>query len=138
MTKKVKWLYILALFVLFSCTSNTKKAKTNNNHTIEKVTTTTKDSLSLEKLMLLTKEEAIDTYGIPSTIERFILHDGHGEFRNNITNKYNLKERLSESITIDEATWEKDQETWITVWYEVQEAKSIPKEAYVWEKGSEF
>ncbi len=96
------------------------------------------NNLSIQKLMLLTKLEAIKKYGTPASIEQFILDDAQGEFRNGISDKYTQKERQSESILIDEVTWEKDKNTWITVWYEVKQGKSVPKDVYVWEKGTEF
>lgn len=96
------------------------------------------NNLSIQKLMLLTKLEAIKKYGIPASIEQFILDDAQGEFRNGISGKYTEKERQSESILIDEVTWEKDKNTWITVWYEVKQEKSVPKDVYLWKKGTEF
>lgn len=88
--------------------------------------------------MLLTREEAVAKYGKASLVERFTLRGAYGEFRNNITNQYIHRERVSKTSMIDEVTWEKDKETWITVWYEVQESKSIPKTVYAWKKGTEF
>ncbi|WP_152538231.1 hypothetical protein [Aquimarina megaterium] len=133
----MKHIYYMILVIVSSCAQNGKEAKTNSNQTIEKIENS-KDSISIQELKLLTKVEAIHKYGIPSSIEQFTLHDAHGEFRNTITNKYSQKERQNESIVIDELTWEKDQETWITVWYEVQQKKSVPKEIYIWNKGDEF
>ena len=97
-----------------------------------------KNNLSVQKLMLLTKLEAIKKYGIPAVIEQFILDDAPYEFRIGLFNKYTQKEKQSESILIDEVTWEKDKNTWITVWYEVKKEKSIPKDVYLWEKGTDF
>jgi len=97
-----------------------------------------KNNLSIQELMLLTKLKAIKKYGIPSSKEQFILNDGLLEFRNGISGKYTQKERQSESILIDEVTWEKDKNTWITVWYEVKQEKSVPKDVFLWEKGTEF
>ncbi|MCF6351925.1 MAG: hypothetical protein L3J06_02840, partial [Cyclobacteriaceae bacterium] len=96
------------------------------------------NNLSVQKLMILTKLEAIKKYGPPSSQEQFILDNAHGEFRNGILDKYTEKERQNESILIDEVTWEKDKNTWITVWYEVKQEKSVPKDVYLWEKGTEF
>ncbi|MCF6360042.1 MAG: hypothetical protein L3J29_04690, partial [Cyclobacteriaceae bacterium] len=96
------------------------------------------NNLSIQKLMLLTKLEAIKKYGTPVSIEQFIIDDAQGEFRNGISGKYTQKERQSQSILIDELTWEKDKNTWITVWYEVKQGKSVPKDVYLWEKGTEF
>ena len=96
------------------------------------------DNFSIQELMLLTKSEAIKKYGIPAIAEQFILDDAQGEFRNGISDKYTQKERQNGSILIDEVTWEKDKDTWITVWYEVKQEKSIPKDVYLWKKGTEF
>ncbi|MEE9361222.1 MAG: hypothetical protein V3U92_01340 [Cellulophaga sp.] len=97
-----------------------------------------RDSLSIQELMLLTKDKAIKKYGTPSSIKQFILDDAQGEFRNSISDKYTPKERQNKSILIDEVTWEKDKNTWITVWYEIIQEKSVPKDAYLWRKGTEF
>ncbi|MFD2562902.1 PA3715 family protein [Aquimarina rubra] len=96
------------------------------------------NDISPQELKLLAKDKAIEKYGTPSSIKQFILDDAQGEFRNGISYKYTEKERQSESILIDEVTWEKDKNTWITVWYEAQKEKSVPKEVYEWKKGSEF
>ncbi len=96
------------------------------------------DNLSIQELMLLTKLEAIKKYGIPAIAVQFILDDAQGEFRNGISDKYTQKERQNGSILIDEVTWEKDKDTWITVWYGVKQEKSIPKDVYLWKKGTEF
>ncbi|MEW7280366.1 hypothetical protein ABW636_17380 [Aquimarina sp. 2201CG1-2-11] len=133
----MKYLYFILLIIVNACAPSTKEAKTNDTYTIEKVTNL-RDNVSIKDLMLLTKEEAINKCGTPYYIERFILDDLQGEFRTGITFKYSLKERISESILIDEVTWEKGQETLVTVWYEVQETKAIPKEVCIWEKGDEF
>ncbi len=134
---KMKHIYYILLVIVSSCAQNAKEAKTNGNQIIEKVENS-KDSISIQELKLLTKVEAIHKYGTPSSIEQFILHEAYGEFRNTIINTYSQEERQSESIVIDELTWEKDKETWITVWYEVQQKKSVPKETYIWDKGTEF
>lgn len=135
--QKMKYVFCIVIVIITSCTQNTKEAKTNDEYTIEKVTHL-RDDVPIKQLMLLTKEEAIHKCGTPYSIDRFILDDLQGEFRTGITFKYTLKERISESILIDEVTWEKGEETLVTVWYEVQGAKSIPKDVYVWEKGDEF
>jgi len=97
-----------------------------------------KDDLSIQKLMLLTKSKAIEKYGTPSSLEQFILNDAQGEFRNSISDKYTEKERQNESISIEELTWEKSEDTWITIWYEVTDQIARPKTGYVWKKGMEF
>ncbi|MCF6297457.1 MAG: hypothetical protein L3J08_05675 [Flavobacteriaceae bacterium] len=88
--------------------------------------------------MLLTKIKAIQKYGTPSSQEQFILDDAQGEFRNGILDKYTEKERQSESILIDEVTWEKDKNTWITVWYEVKQEKQYLKIFFYGKKEQSF
>ena len=66
------------------------------------------------------------------------MDDAQGEFRNDISDKYSEKERQSESILINEVTWEKDKNTWITVWYEVKQDESVPQHLYFWKKGTDF
>jgi len=97
-----------------------------------------KDSLQTKQLLFFTETKAIKKLGTPSSTEQFILNDAQGEFRNGISDKYTLEERQSESIVIDEITWQKDKNTWVTVWYEVQQEKSIPKHVFIWKKGTEF
>lgn len=134
----MKYFYCILILIISSCSVNKKEVSLKkSNHVIEKAGSL-KEEVSIQKLMLLTKEEAVAKYEKASFIERFTLADAYGEFRNNITNQYIQEERVSKTIIIDEVTWEKDKETWITVWYEVQESKSIPKAVYVWEKGTEF
>lgn len=129
--------YIFMLFMAISCVQSEKELKTNNDYLIKK-TEKLNDSISTQKLILLTKGEAIKKYGTPSSEVQFSLDDAQGEFRNGIVDKYSQTEREIESILIDELTWEKDKDTWITVWYEVQQKKRAPKEVYEWKKGTEF
>ncbi len=97
-----------------------------------------KDSLKYDDFMLLTKREAIAKYGQPAKQERSVLNDLAGEFYNGIYNAYTEEEREDESILIDEVTWEKDEDTWVTVWYEVLEKTTIAKDTLTWDKGSDF
>ncbi|EZH73422.1 hypothetical protein ATO12_15900 [Aquimarina atlantica] len=120
-----------------ACAQNTKEVKVNKVSVV-KETEIVKDSISSQKLMKLSKTAAIQQYGAPASKEQFTLGEAYGEFRNNITNTYISDQRAPETIFIEELTWEKDQDTWITVWYEVQDKKSIPKETYIWDKGTEF
>lgn len=97
-----------------------------------------KATLSTQELMLLTKVRALKKYGMPSFSEQYVLDDVQGEFRNSISDKFTLKERQNESILIDELTWEKDKNTWVTAWYQSIQEHSIPKSVYVWRKETEF
>lgn len=133
--------YILILCILISCSKSSKEKKTITNseyHADNSELIYSKDTISTQELMLLTKVKAIKKYGTPYSIEQFILDDAQGEFRVEISDKYTRKERQSKSILIDEVTWEKDKNTRITVWYEVQQKTSVPKHILVWEKGAEF
>jgi len=136
----MKFIYCIILVIASSCVQSPKESKESkmDPNPVIKKKETVKDSISIKKLMFLTKAEAIDKYGTPFSEERFTLDDALGEFRITIINIYNQKERQSEAVVIDELTWEKDKKTWVTVWYEVQPEKSIPKEVYMWEKGTEF
>ena len=127
-------LIFISFVFLVGCAKNIKKQEGKNEGKIEFI----KENLIFDDLLLLSKSQAINKYGKPHSSEEFILDDAQGEFRNSVSDKYSQEERYSESILIDELTWEKDQENWITVWYEVKEEKSIPIEVYSWEKGSEF
>ena len=125
--------------VLMSCNNkkNNKEFSAKSEHKINQIIKA-QDSLAFEDLMLLNKHKAILKYGNPTSSERFILDDAQGEFRNSISDVFTKKERQSESILIEEVTWEKDNENWITVWYQLMGKKSIPKSVFSWEKGSEF
>ncbi len=113
----------------FADETNLKNSTIQMNH---------QDSIEYNNLEYLTKQEAIEQYGKPNFIERFVLDDAQGEFRNAISNQFTAKERQSESILIDEVTWEKDDYTWITVWYQIVDEKSMPKAVFSWKKGTEF
>lgn len=133
----MKTIWFILILLLSACGKGTKEVKLNKDAVIKNVENL-KDSISTQKLMTLTKTEAIQYYGVPSLKEQFKLNDAFGEFRINITDQYTSKERQSKTIVINELTWEKDKNTWITVWYEVQPEKSIPKAVYKWKKGDEF
>ena len=109
-----------------------------NIHTSQHKTNTKDSIMSKDKLMSLTKSEAVREFGEPTTQEKFILDDAQGEFRNTISDAFSAKERQSKSILIEEVTWEKDDATWITVWYAVEAEKLTPKGYFEWSKDSEF
>ena len=130
---------LVLTIILLGC--NEIESKQKNINDLTKVKTeimNPKASLSIQELMLLTKSKAIEKYGAPSSQEQFMLDDAQGEFRNAISDKYTEKERQSESILVEEVTWEKSEDTWITVWYEVIGQSSKPKDSYLWIKGTEF
>lgn len=97
---------------------------------------TKSDNTRYNDLLLISKSDAIKKYGEPHYRELFTLNDAQGEFRIELNNIYSKEDRLSESIIIEELTWEKDRETWITVWYEINKIKA--KDFYIWKKGTDF
>lgn len=136
----MKYIYPILLLFLFSCSNKTNrnnKANFSEKLNAEKKITQ-KIPMSEKELKVLSKLEAINKYGLPFSEERFVLDDAQGEFRITLNNFYSREQRQKESILIDELTWEKNENNWITVWYEVKEDQSMPREVYSWEKGSEF
>lgn len=130
-------IYTVLLFLLLLGCSKKGKIK-NASIKVNSKVMNSKDSLSIQQLTFLTKAKAIEKYGNPSSQEQFILNDSHGEFRIGLYNIYTTEQRRSEIILIDELTWEKDKNTWITVWYEIKKENSEPKDVYLWKKGTEF
>lgn len=102
------------------------------------MTEPTKNSVAFEDLMNLNKKEAIDKYGDPNFYEQFILEGTQRRFRISLNNIFSKEELFSKSILIDEVTWEKDENTWITIWYQVTETNTVPKTTCVWKKGTDF
>ncbi len=88
--------------------------------------------------MLLTQQDAIRSFGNPIRQEKMLIDEMYGEFRGNIYYQYTEYERQSRSIYIEEFTWEKDHKNYITIWYEINNKKHIPKAYLIWDKGSEF
>jgi len=128
-------IYLIILLVLtISCK---EKSKENNKVTGEN-NTVIQDSLKLNKNMLLEKSNADKIFGKPIKQERILLNELYGEFRGNIYYKYTEYERQHSSIYIEEITWEKDDKNYITIWYEIQNKKLIPKAYLIWDKLSEF
>ncbi len=92
---------------------------------------------SFDEIMELDKTEAINKYGNPNLNTHFNLENAFGEFRIPINDVFkNVKNK--KQIVIEEITWEKNDSTWITVWYHQKHNKSIPKVYYIWKKGTEF
>ncbi|XKX05590.1 hypothetical protein R8G61_14795 [Tenacibaculum maritimum] len=94
----------------------------------------TQDSLVFNDLKVLNKIKAIEKYGKPFKYDSFILNDESSEFRIELLNIYSKEEVLSNTIKIEELTWEKDSLNFITVWYD----EMTPKDIYVWDKRTEF
>ena len=137
---KINLILLFLLIVIYSCKdkSNVNDIKKNINYKSKENIMNLQDNLKFNDLMILNKSKAISKYGLPSKQEKFILDDLQGEFRIGLYNIYTKKERLSESILIDEITWEKNKDTWITVWYQIIENKTIPKDTLTWKKGTDF
>ncbi|MCV6628527.1 MAG: hypothetical protein OIF50_01570 [Flavobacteriaceae bacterium] len=130
----MKQCFIILLFIMVSCKET--PVKSLKNRTENKVVL--QDSTRVIKKMLLDKSQANAIFGKPIQQEKIPLNELYGEFRGNIYYKYTDKERQGESIYIEELTWEKDSVHHITIWYEVQQEKRIPKAYLVWKIGSEF
>ncbi|MDO6761816.1 hypothetical protein Q4566_16535 [Tamlana sp. 2_MG-2023] len=125
---------IILLTLMFAC----KKNDVNNNKIINEPNTIVQDSLKITQNMLLEKSDATKILGKAIKQEKILLDDLYGEFRGNIYYKYSELERQSKSIYIEEVTWEKDDKNYLTIWYEVENKKLIPKAYLIWDKQSEF
>lgn len=97
-----------------------------------------KNELIFQNLMILKKVDAIKKYGIPHAKEQFILNNTLSRFRQGLYTVFLKEDILKKNIIIDELTWEKDKNTWITIWYEVTELNIKPKSSYEWKKGTDF
>ena len=127
-------LMVIAITIICSCKGQPDKAD-------KKISNTPKQSaeaVDFKDMLSLTRSEAIVKYGSPQTEEQFVLNDLLGEFRIGLKNVFSEQERLSESISIIESTWEKDSTSWFTVWYQKTELKEIARDTLSWVKGSEF
>lgn len=132
-------IYLIAFIIVLSCACEVKKANIDEVQiNAMEGKTNFKDSLSTDELMRLSKSEAIKKFGAPEIREEFVLCEMHGEFRVGVIYKFTEEERQSGSILIDELTWEKNENTWITAWYQVGDDKSMPKSVLAWDKDSEF
>ncbi|CAA0217168.1 hypothetical protein TMP445_560060 [Tenacibaculum maritimum] len=131
--------YIICLsYLILSCdniSKNSKMRKQLPSNILEDIEIMeTQDSLVFNDLKVLNKIKAIEKYGKPFKYDSFILNDGPSEFRIELLNIYSKEEVLSNTIKIEELTWEKDSLNFITVWYD----EMTPKEIYVWDKRTEF
>lgn len=141
---------ILFLFFITACNNkvtkvdNTVKTETKLN-VLDTLKTAMNDKIIMQDStkgvtgnVLLKKDIATKTYGKPLKEETLLVQDLYGEFRGEIYNKYTDEERRSNTIKIEEVTWEKDSSNNITIWYQIEEKQSTPKAILIWEKGSEF
>ncbi|CAA0145604.1 hypothetical protein TM902_260006 [Tenacibaculum maritimum] len=131
--------YIICLsYLILSCdniSKNSKMRKQLPSNILEDIEIMeTQDSLVFNDLKVLNKIKAVEKYGKPFKYDSFILNDGPTEFRIELLNIYSKEEVLSNTIKIEELTWEKDSLNFITVWYD----EMTPKDIYVWDKRTEF
>ncbi|QCD62541.1 hypothetical protein B9C57_08330 [Tenacibaculum maritimum] len=131
--------YIICLsYLILSCdniSKNSKMRKQLPSNILEDIEIMeTQDSLVFNDLKVLNKIKAVEKYGKPFKYDSFILNDGPSEFRIELLNIYSKEEVLSNTIKIEELTWEKDSLNFITVWYD----EMTPKDIYVWDKRTEF
>jgi len=96
------------------------------------------ETVKFQDMMLLDKVASIKKYGEPHKEEKFVLNDSLRGFRVGLTTVFTKEERMSRSIVINEVTWSKDSRTWLTVWYQIEKSKAVPKHMYVWKKGTDF
>ena len=131
--------YIICLsYLILSCDNISKNSKIRKqlpSDILEDIKIMeTQDSLTFNDLKVLNKRKAVEKYGKPFKYDSFILNDGPIEFRIELLNIYSKEEVLSNTIKVEELTWEKDSLNFIPVWYD----KMIPKDIYVWDKRTEF
>lgn len=130
--------FLIAFVIATSCNATENKQEhkpkenTSNQETMKDTIKDFNDALDLNL------KDAINKYGEPQGRETFKLDDFIPGIREGLRNIYTLEERLSDSITLEEVTWEKAQDTNITVWYEIQENRAIPKDTFEWNKYAEF
>ena len=128
---------IILCLLLFNCT-NTISKKEKNNIMDEPKKTIIMNNLDFKDIMKLKKKDAIKKYGKPFIQEQFALTLGLLEFRIELLNIYTKEECQSKSIIIEELTWNKDSLNYITVWYQSEQKKSLPKHFIIWGKEAEF
>lgn len=132
------------IFVLITCglllaCNNSVSKKSAHEADIKKQEKEMKSlPVTIEKLKKRNLGEAMEEYGQPLHMETFILDDALPESRIELNNYFTVEERRSESISIKETVWEKDQEINIMAWYKESQNKWIIIHALEWEKGSEF
>ena len=148
--------YLLIFIVLFSCIQkkNNNTNFKNKSHSLQKEfvdslevindlkdkSLTKNNSIMISKTSLkkLDRLTAIQQYGEPSNSDVFMLNEDQNEFRIGLLNIYSTSEIEKGLIIIYELTWEKDENTWITVWYEKNKDNDIdkPVDYLEWNKGN--
>ncbi len=129
---------LLLIVLILSCCNSSNEEDTKQNANDESFEIAKQDKIFFDDMLSLSKSEAISKYGSPSMQEQFILNNMQGEFRRSLFNFYTEQQLESNLIQIEELTWEKNKDTWFTVWYQLEEHKSIPKDTFTWKKGIDF
>lgn len=129
---------LIVVLCLIGCKRAIDNEASNSNPVQTKNNIDVKSTEKFEDVLELTLEQALSKYGSPLQREHFVLDGALSEFRIELYNIYTEEEYMSESITLEEVTWEKDEETNITVWYQNIEDTWKPKHFLVWDKDSEF
>ena len=150
--------YLFVFIVLFSCiqkknriTNSESKSYSLQKEPVDslevigdlkdKLESSTKNNsimISKTSLKKLDRLTAIQQYGEPSNSDVFMLNEDKNEFRIGLLNIYSTSEIEKGLITIYELTWEKDENTWITVWYEKNKDNNVdkPVDYLEWNKGN--
>ncbi len=128
---------IILCLLLLNCTHTISKKEKNNIMDAPKKTIIM-NNRDFNDIMKLEKLKAVKKYGKPLKEESLRLEDMQGEFWNGIQDVYIRKDKLKKPVFIEELTWEKDSVNYITVWYQNEQKKSLPKHFLIWDKGAEF
>ncbi|OAB78734.1 hypothetical protein [Cochleicola gelatinilyticus] len=93
-----------------------------------------KKTIKTEEIKKMSVTQANAAYGEPFETDRFNMKGGVVEFRMEL---YELFDE-NEDVDLFEATWSKDEDTNITVWYKESNNEWLPVHTMEWEKGLEF
>ncbi|WP_461532123.1 hypothetical protein [Sinomicrobium sp.] len=131
-------LIVIVCNLILACNTPVPKDNSDKKDTQKQANKMQSLPVTIEELTKRCLEESVKEYGQPLQTESFILDDALPESRIELNNYFTVKERRSESITIKEVIWEKDQETNIRVWYREVDNKWSVVHAVEWTKGAEF
>lgn len=121
----------LCCFLLLSC--NEKKKADNTNEEFN--TKIHKEELNVVQLMetkeqlgLLTLDKAIALFGEPVGKEFMIIKEGHIplELKELIKKHFPTKEYITSKVEVLEASWQLQDQSWIQVWYKLENKVWIP------------
>lgn len=80
----------------------------------------------------LLRENCVDS-------DKFILNDGVQEFRIELFNKFSPEYLVTNKVLVKEYTWDLDSIHYITIWYLIDNNKSIQAiDTCIWEKSLDF